>query len=115
MASVDWFDAADLASDKSPRLHDVGEPAVEFFVRGDFKKKMIVDEPYLARLSHSGIESDERGGWYAGDLYIVLLTANARRSISQETFVRDRGAIDGSDVHFKTGLSRGALRSSQPA
>jgi hypothetical protein len=37
----------DLALNKSPRLHYVGEPVVEFFVRGDFEKKLILDEPYL--------------------------------------------------------------------
>jgi hypothetical protein len=47
----------DLVSDKAPRLHYVGQPAVEFFVRSDFVKKMIVDEPYLARLADLGVEA----------------------------------------------------------
>jgi hypothetical protein len=42
--------ADDLASDKSPRLHDVAQPAAQFFLRGDFKKEMIVDEPHFAHL-----------------------------------------------------------------
>ena len=49
----------DLASDKSPRLHYVGEPAVEFFVRHDLEKKMIMDEPYLARLPDPCVKTEE--------------------------------------------------------
>jgi hypothetical protein len=43
--------APDLASDKSPRLHDVAQPAAQFSVGGDLKKEMIVDEPRFATLA----------------------------------------------------------------
>jgi len=36
---------SDLISDKSPRLHDVGQQRIELFVRGDFEKIVIVNEP----------------------------------------------------------------------
>jgi hypothetical protein len=64
--------ADDLASDKSPRLHDVAPPAAQFFVRGDFKKEMIVDEPHFARLPHTCVETEEGAERLFLDPYCAL-------------------------------------------
>jgi hypothetical protein len=44
-----------------------------FFVRGDFVKEMIMDEPYLARLTDPCIESEESDSGRAIDHCIVRL------------------------------------------
>ena len=48
------------------------EPRLEFLCTHDLEKKMIVDEPYLARLSHTCIETDEGDPRHAIDHSIAL-------------------------------------------
>jgi hypothetical protein len=45
---------------EAPGRHNFIEPAVEFLVRHDLEKKMITDEPYLARLPDPCVAIDQR-------------------------------------------------------
>jgi hypothetical protein len=57
MGQHDGADDANLY--KSPRLHDVGEPGVEFFVGGDFEKHVVMNEPDFSRIADRSIEAEE--------------------------------------------------------
>ena len=44
-------------SNKFPRLHNPREPGIELLIGSHFIEKAAVDEPHLARLADSGIQS----------------------------------------------------------